>query len=182
MNDQNQNIHIKKKLMFVKGEDFYFLTYNLVILLHLLGCYCGVRKFIDYRKIAFLIDFVADYKLAKVIRQAENQVYLSPIDRDLLMRSYSNGMIRLKQIIRLLFTLEKKGLITLERNPNTNVVDVCLNADFITNELLNEELFRSEFQNTAHLKANIKRLNALTLESTLKRLFDNYGISRWAVY
>lgn len=178
-----QHLDIKKRLMFVKGEDFYFLTYNSIILLHLLGCYCGDRKFIDYRKLAFLIDFVADYNLTKIVRQnGSDKTALRAGDRELLMRTYSTGMLRLNLMIRLLFTLEKKGFVTLERNQNSSVVDVCLNNTKLVTDLLDESLFRIEIENVLHLKKRLLRLNNLSLETMLKRLFDDYGISRWAIY
>lgn len=178
-----RHLDIKKRMMFVKGEDFYFLTYNSIILLHLLGCYCGDRKFIDYRKLAFLIDFVADYNLIKIVRQkGVDKNKLGTVDRELLLRTYSNGMIRINQMIRLLFTLEKKGFITLERNPKNSVVDVCLNESPLLKNLLDDSLFAIEMENVSHLKTRLQRLSALSLETMLQRLFDEYGISRWAIY
>lgn len=178
-----QHIEIKKKLMFIKGEDFYFLTYNSILMLHMLGCYCGSRKFTDYRKLAFLIEFVADYNLTNIVKSnSRNHKLLNSVDRELLMRTYSNGMVRLNQLIRLFFTLEKKGLITLEKNNNKNVVDICLNDVSEISALLDDSLFELEMQNIAHLKTTIQRLNSLSLETMLKRLFDDYGISRWAIY
>jgi hypothetical protein len=179
---QMENINVKKRLMFVKGEDFYFLSYNILIILDLLGCYSSIKKFKDYRKLAFLIDFVADYNLANIISRNENHNQLNSLDRELLMRTYSNGMIRLNQIIRLLFTLEKRGLIQLEKDATSSIVDVSLQKQMIPENLFDTELFQSELNNSIFLKNNIKRLSSLTLETTLQKLFDNYGITRWAVY
>jgi hypothetical protein len=98
---------IKKKIMFSKGDDFYFLSYNIILILYGLDCFCGQRKFKDYRKLAFILDFISNRNLAKTLSQ--NTIIYNPLDRELFTRAYANGLLRLNEIIRLLFTLEKRG-------------------------------------------------------------------------
>lgn len=179
MNKELSKTEIKKRLMFVKGEDFYYLTYNMILMLDHLGCYYGSRKFKDYRKLAFLVEFVSDYNLANILGNREG---LNPIDRDLLTRTYSNGMIRQNQLIRLLFTLEKHNLVVLEKEKTTGTVSVSLKKESLPEGFFNSELFQPETNNMVSLTKNIQKLSLLTLEKMLQRLFDNYGLTRWQTY
>lgn len=171
---------IKKKIMFSKGDDFYFLSYNIILILYGLGCFCGQRKFKDYRKLAFLIDFISNRNLTQTISKQTR--LFNPVDRELFTRAYANGMLRLNQIVRLLFTLEKRGLVILDREPDKDVVNVCLNKAAVEQAFFDKELFQLEIGNIEILNKSIPRTNILALDTLLERLFDNYGIKTWANY
>jgi len=49
----------KKRMMFIQGEDYNFLAYTLLIFLNEMGCHSEKTKFKDFRKIAYLIDFIS---------------------------------------------------------------------------------------------------------------------------
>lgn len=182
MNKESNNIEVKKRLMFVKGEDYYYLTYNIFFILHNLGCYsCDNRKFRDYRKLAFLIEYISDYNLINILENRNHGQSLNAIDKELLTRTYTSGMIRQGQLIRLLFTLEKKNFIVLEKDGGQNTVNICLSKEGIPEDLFNSDIFKPETSNMKTLKKHISRLNQLTLETLLSKLFDNYGIKRWAI-
>ena len=174
------NTAIKKKIMFSKGDDFYFLSYNILLILYGLSCICGKRMFKDYRKLAFMIDFVSNRSLTNIVKN--NEVILNPIDRELFTRAYANGLLRLNQIIRLLFTLEKQGLITLEREPGKDTVNICLNSAAVNNSFFDKQLFKLELDNLSMLSGAIQRTSSLTLGTLLTKLFDNHGITTWAKY
>lgn len=55
----DDRLAIKKKIMFIKEEDYYFLTYNLLILLDVFKCHNEKTGFKFYQKIAYLIDFIS---------------------------------------------------------------------------------------------------------------------------
>ena len=48
----------KKRMMFIQKEDYNFLTYNLLILLYSLNCISESKRFRDFRKVAYLVDFI----------------------------------------------------------------------------------------------------------------------------
>ncbi len=172
------NPTIKKKIMFSKGDDFYFLTYNILLILYGLDCICGKRTFKDYRKLAFMIDFVSNRNLANTIKN--KGVIVNPIDRELFTRAYANGLLRLNQIIRLLFTLENQGLIKLEREQGKDVVNICLTDLALKNTFFDKELFKLELNNLNLLSTTIQRSSSLTLDTLLTKLFENHGIKTWA--
>jgi hypothetical protein len=179
MNKESNSIEVKKRLMFVKSEDYYYLTYNIFFILHNLGCYnCEKRKFRDYRKLAFLIEYASDYNLINILENSKQGQSLSAIDKELLTRTYTSGMIMQGQLIRLLFTLENKNFIVLEKDDVQSTVNVCLNKGRIPEDLFNSDIFKPENNNMKILKKHLLRLNQLTLETLLNKLFDNYGIKR----
>lgn len=172
------NPTIKKKIMFSKGDDFYFLSYNILLILYGLDCICGKRTFKDYRKLAFMIDFVSDRSLANTIKTSE--LIKNPIDREMFTRAYANGLLRLNQIARLLFTLEKQELVKLEREQGKDVVNVCLTESAKTNPFFDKELFKLELSNLNLLSTTIQRTTSLSLDTMLIKLFENHGIKTWA--
>jgi hypothetical protein len=177
------NKDIKKRIMFIKGEDYYFLTYNILILLKTLDCFENTKKFRDYRKISYLIDFISDSNLINILERYEQTFSLNFLDKELLTRAYSNGMIRSSQILRLLFSLEKKGLIILERDSDDNeLLDFYLKKENYPVDFFSNEIFNIEFQNANKLKQIVKRLSVLKFETVLDKLFKKYGISIWAAY
>lgn len=54
---------IRKRLMYVTQEDFYFLTYCLLLILKQIGCTKEDKLFKDIRKLAFCVDLVSDSEL-----------------------------------------------------------------------------------------------------------------------
>ncbi len=175
MNEEN----VKKRLMFVKGEDFYFLTYNIYIFLDFLNCNSESERFRDYRKLAFIIDFIADTNLTNVMRK--DSLHYNINDRDLLNRSYANGLIRLNEILKLLFALEKHKIVTLFKDPSGSTLDVFLNKEHTPPDFLDEELFKIEKQNVAKIKAYIPKVKSLKLDTLLSKLYYNYGIKQWEI-
>lgn len=170
---------VKKNLMYLSGEDFYLFCYSVFIILDSLGCSEG-KYFKDYRKISFLIEFIKDSKLNFILEVlAKNN--LSAVDKEYLFHSYSSGMARRSEILKLLFTLEKRQFVSLERGKNSSFVNVTLNKDSVPDGFFSEDIFSVEYENITKLKMVVKRLSTLTLEKMLERIYKDNGISTWAV-
>ncbi|MBP1317120.1 hypothetical protein [Herbaspirillum sp. 1130] len=182
----------KKSLMYVSGDDFYFFTYSIFIALDVLGCVSGTF-FKDYRKLPFLIEFVRDENLLYILEQTTKIAgpssatpgvrQLNPIDRDYLFRSYSNGIARRSEILKLLFTLEKSGYVELSKGDRgiQAMVDVSLSKERLPSTFLDKKMFAKEYANMRRLKSHVKRLSVLTHDSLLERLYENQGVKTWAL-
>src|SRR5690554_7704158 len=107
------DISTKKRLMYLSGEDFYLYCYSVFVILDFLGCRDG-KYFRDYRKLAFLTDIINDDKAVYVVSRSLGET-LNPKDYECLLDSYSNGLTRRSEILKLLFVLEKKGYVSLNR-------------------------------------------------------------------
>ncbi len=169
----------KKNLMYLSGEDFYLFCYAVLITLDSLDCKSG-KFFKDYRKLAFIIDFINDDKLTYILENsAEHKI--NPIDKEYLFNSYSNGMMRRSEILKLLFTLEKRGFLDLEKGNISSLVNVSLNKDKVPEDFFDKSIFTVEYNNFKSFKRNIKRLSTLTLDTMLNRIYTERGIKTWAI-
>ena len=170
----------KKRLMFATGDDLYYLTYNILIILHVLKCN-GKRKFNDYRKLAFLIDFVSDRDLILIIKHSNFIGKLNnTIDKQKLEKVYSDGLLGISQIKRLIFALEKKGFVSLEKKGVGNCI--WINEDNIPDDFFDKEVFKYEIQNVKSLTGTIKRINIITLNTLLDKIFAKFNIDTWATF
>jgi len=169
---------VKKNLMYLSGEDFYLFCYAIFVVLDSLNCKNG-KFFKDYRKLAFLIEFLKDENLNLIISK-ETEKSLNPIDKDYLFHSYSTGLSRRSEILKLLFMLEKKNFVILKKSNIRSFVDVTLNKDHIPDNFFNEKMFSKEYMNINSFKKTIKRLSTLKLETMLEKIYDEHGVSTWA--
>jgi hypothetical protein len=179
MGSDVQNLEIKKRLMFIQGEDYNFLTYNILIILRELKCFGPEKKFKDFRKLAYLVSFTSNYNLANIIQNGKSGGKLNEYDKDLLNRAYNDGLVIQGQLMKLLLTLESKGYICLEKD--NNIIDISLKQDDKTLSMFDDSNYDIERSNILIIKSNIQRISILKLENLLKRLFEDYGVKRWAV-
>jgi len=169
---------VKKNLMYLSGEDFYLFCYAIFVVLDSLNCKDG-KFFKDYRKLAFLIEFLKDENLNLIISK-ETKKSLNPIDKDYLFHSYSTGLSRRSEILKLLFMLEKRNFVTLEKGNIKSFVNVTLNKEHIPNDFFNEKIFSKEYMNIKSFKKTVKRLSTLKLETMLEKIYDEHGVPTWA--
>ncbi|MCK5021914.1 MAG: hypothetical protein KAR54_01555 [Candidatus Pacebacteria bacterium] len=174
-----KNKEVKKSLMYLSGEDFYLFCYAVFIALDSLNCKNG-KYFSDYRKLAFLIEFIKDEKLNYIISNSSEKS-LNPIDKEYLFRSYSVGLGRRSEILKLLFTLEKRNYVILDKGNTRSLVNVSLNNEAIPEGFFNKEVFSKEYRNMASFSGYVKRLSVLKLDTMIERVYRNNGISTWAI-
>lgn len=175
----------KKNLMFLAGEDFYYFTYSILVILDLLGCKEG-RYFKDYRKLPFILDFISDNNLIYILKSSEakgeaTNRQLNRLDKEYMFKSYATGTARRSEILKLLFTLERKGYVSLEKAGLQAAVNVSLNAESLPPEFLDRSMFEKEYRNAEQFRVIVKRLATLTLETMLKKIYDDKGVKTWAL-
>jgi len=108
MNERPDREAARRRIMFVAGEDFYFLTYTLLVLLRDLGAASPERAFFDSRKLAYLADFLgSDTDLKLAITEAP----LSEAARSRLALLYDRAVARRIAVERLVEAIEKRQLI-----------------------------------------------------------------------
>ncbi|MCK4821752.1 hypothetical protein KA005_38655, partial [bacterium] len=165
----NKAAEFKKRLMFLKGEDLYYLAYNTIVLLHGLSCESQQYPFCDYSKIAFLIDFVADSRLISIVGPSKQKnTHIGPIDRQLLQSTYTEGLVRRHIMSRLIFALEKKSIVTLEMKQEKGIVTVWLEMEGIPPDYFNTELYDTELENIKSIKKALPQIRTMTLDTMLQ--------------
>ncbi len=170
------NTNTKKSLMYLSGEDFYLYCYSIFVILDSLGCQNG-KYFRDYRKLAFLTGIINDDKTVYVVSRSSGEK-INHKDYECLLDSYSSGLTRRSEVLKLLFVLEKKGYISLNRGRDQEI-DVTLRINNLPNDFLNNRVFDSECKNIRDLSKKIGRLASLTLETMLNKVYVENGVRTW---
>lgn len=173
----DREIAVKKRIMFIKGEDYNFLTYNIFIILNVLGCINGKSSLKDHRKLSFLIDFASDEKLIDIIEKSLSQENLkvNEIDRDLLNQSYTNSLLRVKTINQLVFTLTNEDYLLLT-DKKLEKLSVSLNKTKISKDFFSSKTFSIERENIKRLKGIVQRISIIDIENMLNQLYYKHGV------
>lgn len=173
---ERYNKQIKKRIMFSKDSDYYFITYNSLLLLDNLKCYEGKSNFCDYRKLIYILPFIADEDLLRIVTKGAS---IKEEEIKILEDTYINAKLREPILKSILFTLDKKGYIKMEKNKKS--IDLKLIKNTISKDFLHSEIFKKESDNIAIFKSCYQRLNVLSLESLIEKLFKEKGVIIWDV-
>lgn len=171
---------VKKRMMYSKGDDFYFLTYNLLVLASELKCFSQDKPFVDHRKAAFLVSFVSDPWLSQIVLRS-NDAGRAPsnADRSELAKVYADGSTRIHLMTRLLFASERKGLLTLYPSKRQQAIDFSINRELLPEDFLGNPIFDVERANVTLLRKLMPQLRSSTLSNMLERLFVENGVQVW---
>ena len=165
---QNKNA-AKKRLMFIQKEDYNFLAYNTIILLYTLGCTDEAKKFRDFRKIAYLIDFINE--------GGEPELY----DQRQLAHIYSRAQIKKKLLHHLMIVLKNKKYIGVSVNTTYRSIDLWLNKSNIPERFLDKSFFAKEIFNIMQLKRQAPSLKTVAIKTLANNIFTKNNVLTWEV-
>ena len=106
---------------------------------------------------------------------------ISQEDLKLLEDIYIKSKLREPILKSILFTLERKGYLILEKNKSRNCIDVRLLPQTLPKGFLNSDLFKTEFENITQFKKSYQRLSFINLETLIEKLFKEKGVIIWDV-
>lgn len=176
MNNKQKEERIKQ-ISFISGEDFYFLTYLILICLKEISNKSMLFK--DHRKLTFLMQLIASPKAISVLVNNKENHTLHPEDKEILFDIFVKASLNEREVYKILRSLEKNKIIGLI---NTDKPD-CYDIKILNNEILtrsfNTMIFQSEFDNINILKSIFKRINSLTLNTLITKIFENHGLKLW---
>ena len=155
--------------MFIQKEDYNFLAYSLLILLDTLDCSRENKLFKDFRKIAYLVDF---------INQGGDFVKYS---REQLSLIYTKAPIKRQLIHHLLHILSKKNYIGVSRNTTHKSFDVWIIRENLPSAFLDKRFFENEISNINLLKNAFgnRSLKTITLKNLSDAIFKTKNIITW---
>lgn len=168
----------KRPLYFISGEDFYFIAYSILLVLEFLGG--SARRVKDHRKISYLIQFISDERLIGILARTQNKTVANPNDRELLFSSFTNAELHKREVYKILFSLEKKGYVSLHRTDVAEILDVTLMATNLPDGFFSSAHFDKEHRAANELRTLVPRISTLTLDSLLERMYQERGIRVWA--
>lgn len=159
----------KKRMMFIQKEDYNFLTYNFLILLNELGCISENKKFNDFRKIAYLIEFISNN--IKIEEYTENE----------LSNIYLRAQLKKKLLSHLIITLKNKKYLEISLNNTHRTLDLWINKENIPDDFFNKEYFSKEILNIQKLKKFARITPKQTLKTMVDKLYKNRGVLTWEI-
>jgi len=170
----------KKRLFFVHGEDFNFLTYNILLLLNELECTSSIKPFVDHRKLSFLIDFSSNGQLVEVLQNQKGATRdLNIKDKQSLIQAYSNGATRLNLVTRVIQALAKKEIVsTFHPERNSHSLNLSIETKRISNFIF-ADVFKSEKLAIKRMASYLRQARIMSLKTMLDKIFETNGISVW---
>jgi hypothetical protein len=157
----------KKRMMFIQKEDYNFLAYNLLLLLDTLDCSGERKTFKDFRKIAYLIDFINE--------GGEPDKF----DQRQLSQIYSKAQIKKKLLHHLLIILRNKKMIGVSPNRTHRSIDIWINRGNIPESFLDKEVFANEINNILQLKKLVYSLKTVNIRDLANKIFTNNNVLVW---
>jgi len=168
----------KKRMMFVLDDDYYFITIKLLIVLIQLDCY--KKQFVDYKKLAFIIAFMKEnkdlYLFNKSISEYNN---LDILEKERLVNIYYRGNMDQPIIKRILFFLQKKELIKLQKNPKYGSVDVSLIKNKNAYEILSSVEMVNDIEKIQCILKSFNRVKTIKYDTFIERIFGSSEVSKW---
>jgi len=165
----------RRRLMFVPGEDFYFLVYTTLIVLDDLKCTSATYEFSDLRKIAYLADLLGS---ADDLRIALTNAPLNQAGQARLALLYDRAATRRLPLERVGDALARRGLVTFRRTEGEPEKLFITDLDGTTS-LLKTSLFDAERQRMKRLRRSLSHLRTMTLATLKTRLFADHGVNTW---
>ncbi|MED4016296.1 hypothetical protein [Sutcliffiella cohnii] len=179
-NRSEQQLNVKRKLMFNKEEDYYFITYNIIIILNTLQCFDDKSKLIDYTKIGYLIPIISDSNFTSLCIRSLTSDRLPPREvKELFRDAYVKSRLKINILSSIIFTLESKGIISLAKNEKRHTIDIWLNKEQVSENLLNSELFNIEVTNIQKIKKELSHLKSLKITTFLEKTYSSNGVRVW---
>ncbi|CAA0183343.1 conserved hypothetical protein [Tenacibaculum maritimum] len=159
----------RKRMMFIQKEDYNYLCYNLIIILNNLGCTKESYQFKDFRKIAYLIDFISASK------------NIDDFSQDELGGIYSKVHIKKKLLSHLLIILKNKDYLGISMNKTHKSFDIWLKIDNIPKTFFDKDIFYNELDNFEILKTKIRGIRNTTIKTMVDKLFTSKNILTWEI-
>lgn len=179
MSDKDMNI--KKRMMFIMDEDYYFLTYNVIFILDIFNCYSKKRKFLDYRKLSYLISFLKSQNNLEIyLNLFKDDFDISISKYEKLLNIYTKSEYVDPQIRKLLFSLERNNIVELIKDEKYGSLSLFLNKNSKVESILSSKIFSEEKSRVELMKNTYPRIWYIKFDTFLSKVFQKNGVATWA--
>lgn len=167
-----------KQINFISGEDFYFLTYLILICLKEISNKNMLFK--DHRKLTFIMQIIASPSAISILANNVENSTLHPEDKEILFDAFVKASLNEREVYKILRSLEKNEMISLINTEKPDCYDVQIINKAKINHFFTTDIFYTEFNNVNILKSIIQRINSLTLNTLITKIFESHGLKLWA--
>lgn len=175
LDSNNEREAARRQLMFVPGEDFYFLAYTTFILLAEFKCNGPEKLFVDTRKIAYVADMLGS---DSDLRTATSAARLSSAGRSRLAVLYDRAAARHAPLERIMTALARRGIIT-SRRTHGEPDQISLREDTAVEALIGMDAFDAERHRLRVLRRSVPLLRTMSLYTLKERLYRAHGVFTW---
>lgn len=165
MNKENA----RRRIMFIQQEDYNFLVYNLLLILIVNRNESQNNSFHDFRKIAYLIEFISTNKSIDSFTQDE------------LGDIYSRAQLKKMLLSHVLIALKRQGIVDISLNTTHQSFDIWINTDNLPTDFFDEVLFSNEIKNIKKMNQIVKRIRTTTISTLVNTLFTSKNIITWEI-
>lgn len=168
---------VRRRLMFSVAEDSYFLTYNIILILGMLKC-TNNSYLKDSNKIALLVTIIEKTQNIEVIKKVLKNEQINNYDKNVLFDIYYNSKLRMRSVISIIFSLDKKGIINVRKSGKTidiSLVNSSIYINFIDKRLFEDDVkvYKDIFSNVSKIKHIISgTLNSMIFKSIKEDVWD----------
>lgn len=168
---------VRRRLMFSVAEDSYFLTYNIILILGILKC-TNDSYLKDSNKIALLVTIIEKTQNIEVIKKVLKNEQINNYDKNVLFDMYYNSKLRMRSVISIIFSLDKKGIINVRKSGKTidiSLVNSNIYINFIDKRLFEDDVkvYKDIFSNVSKIKQIISStLNSMIFKSIKEDVWD----------
>lgn len=178
--NEDRNVEVKKRIMFHLEDDYYFITYHILLFLKVLDCKSSSSRLKDYSKLCYILPFVSnDLHIDILTRQNENEIPLTE-DRKILRELYLKSRLKRNLVSSIVFALHRKEIVCLEKSKNSSTIDIWLN-DNLDLAFLTVNFYDYETANITAFKQLHPRIKGLTTDTLLKKLYTEKGVKVWGI-
>jgi hypothetical protein len=123
---------------------------------------------------------MSDSRLIDILSRTQGRIVENPIDKELLFSSFTNAELHKHEVFKIIFSLERRGYIELQRTNIAETLEVKLVAKSLPKDFFRGGNFDEEHTNADELKMLVPKISMLTFDSLLARLYLDRGVRVWA--
>ncbi|MGN5075125.1 hypothetical protein ACTG2C_09470 [Aeromonas veronii] len=162
----------------MSGEDFYFLTYLIIICLKEFSNKKLIFK--DHRKLTYLMQIISSSTAVKILIENHNEENLKPFDKEFLFDIYVKASLHQREVYKIVRSLEKNGVISVIDTDKVDCYNIQVMDKMWLTSFFDTNIFEKELNNSAILKSYFKSINSLGLDGLIGKVFIKYGLNLWA--
>ncbi|WP_026883541.1 hypothetical protein [Clostridium akagii] len=169
---------VKKRLMFSVAEDSYFLTYNIILILGLLQC-INDKYLKDSNKIALLVTIIEKPQNIEVVRKVLNDKALNEYDKNVLFDMYYNSRLRVRSVISIIFSLDKKEIINVRKSGKT--IDISLTGSNIYEKFISKTIFKDDVKAYEDIFSHVNKFKNIVYHTFDSVIFKGIKEEVWDI-